>query len=131
MENNNEEYNQIMIKLAKKQLMYQRISAGCILGMLIVMVWIATSVLPQITYTVEHLNEIATKADSSLSHVDTMIDGIIKATDNMNKLVEENAEDITSATKSMSEIDFQGLNQAIKDLQDAVGPVANFFNKFR
>ena len=31
----------------------------------------------------------------------------------------------------MTKVDFDGLNKAIKDLQDAVSPVANFFNKFR
>ena len=47
------------------------------------------------------------------------------------KLLDSNATEMTEAVKSISEIDFDGLNKAIKDLQDAVGPMATFMNKFR
>ena len=34
-------------------------------------------------------------------------------------------------TPKMNDIDFEGLNKAIQDLQDAVGPFATFMNKFK
>ena len=138
MSDNLQESSEMLYKLVKKQLFYQRIATGCIAGVLLVVIIVAAVLIPRINDTIDHVNEtiaqvkvVATNAEKSLENVDVMIDGIIKATDNMNTLVEENAEEITKSTKSMSEIDFDGLNQAIKDLQDAVGPVATFFNKFR
>ena len=43
----------------------------------------------------------------------------------------ENSEALTQTVNDMSNIDFEGLNTAIKDLQDTVGPFASFFGKFR
>lgn len=138
MSENLQESNEMLYKLVKKQLFYQRIATGCIAGVLLVVIIVAAVVIPKVNHTIGHVNEaiaqvntVATKAEKSLENVDVMIDGIIKATDNMNSLVEENADEITEATKNMSEIDFDGLNEAIKDLQDTVGPLASFFNKFK
>ncbi len=50
---------------------------------------------------------------------------------NFDKLLSENSKELTESIKEISEIDFDGLNKAIKDLQDAVGPMASFMNKFR
>ena len=47
----------------------------------------------------------------------------------MNKLVDDNGSNLAAAVKSLSEIDFEGLNKAITDLQDAVGPMASLMKK--
>jgi methyl-accepting chemotaxis protein len=138
MNENNQESNEKLYDLVKKQLFYQRISTCCIAGILLVAIIVAVVMVPKVNKTVDHVNEaiaqvntVANKAEKSLENVDVMVEGIIKATDNMNSLVEENAEEITQATKSMSEIDFEGLNKAISDLQTAVAPLVTFFSKFR
>ena len=41
------------------------------------------------------------------------------------------AKKMSPLVNALTEIDFDGLNQAIKDLQDAVGPLASFMSKFR
>ena len=82
------------------------------------------------TEETEQEMDTAIKAQASLVKVDEMTEGLNEASKNLNKLVDENAEIMTDAVKSISEIDFEGLNQAITDLQGAVGPLANFFGRF-
>ena len=53
------------------------------------------------------------------------------ASKNLNQLVGDNSEALNEAITNMANVDYDGLNKAIKDLQDTVGPMANFFSKFR
>ncbi|MCR5558224.1 MAG: hypothetical protein K6F75_11800 [Butyrivibrio sp.] len=120
-----------LIKIAKKQLFFQRLSAICIAIMMLSVVFAVMKILPQIETTLSHVNDVAVKAQDSLAQVDVMTDELVKTTANLNKLVDDNAEELTNAVKSISEIDFEGLNKAITDLQGAVGPVSSFFGRFR
>ncbi len=117
--------------LSKKNLFYRKISTCCLAGMLAVLVLCMLIVVPKVSTTLSHINSVATKAEESLKNVDTMSESILKASENMNKLVDDNGANLAGAVKSLSEIDFEGLNKAITDLQDAVGPMATFMNKFR
>ena len=115
--------------LSKKRLFYQKISTCCIAGMLAVLIICVLIVIPKVSTTLSHINSVATKAETSIESIDKMTDSILKASENMNKLVDDNGENLAAAVKSLSEIDFEGLNKAISDLQDAVGPMAAFMKK--
>ncbi len=117
--------------LLKKQLFWQRISAVIFAGILGVMIYSAATIIPAATSALVRANEVATDVENSLDNIDKMVAEMTDATVNLNKLVQDNSDTITGAVKELSEIDFDGLNKAIKDLQDAVGPVASFFKKFR
>lgn len=120
-----------LVKIAKKQLFFQRISACCMIVIALCVLFAVMKVVPMVQTTLEHINDTAIKAQESLVQVDEMTAGLNEASKNLNKLVDENAEVMTDAVKSISEIDFEGLNQAITDLQGAVGPLANFFGRFK
>ena len=60
-----------------------------------------------------------------------MTKGITSATDSLNELVAGNSASLTEAVTSLSRIDFDGLNKAITDLQDAAGPMAALMKRFR
>ena len=49
----------------------------------------------------------------------------------LNGFVTDNAQTLTDAATDISNIDFEGLNGAIRDLQDAVGPFAKMMNRFK
>ncbi|SFU58632.1 hypothetical protein [Butyrivibrio sp. INlla21] len=115
--------------LSKKRLFYQKISTCCIAGMLAVLLICVLIVIPKVSTTLSHINSVATKAETSIESIDKMTDSILKASENMNKLVDDNGENLAAAVKSLSEIDFEGLNKAITDLQDAVGPLASLMKK--
>ncbi len=117
--------------LTKKKLFWQRISACCVGVIAAVVLGFAMIVIPQIEVTLNHINDTAVQAQDTLTEAQTMVEGITDASNNFNDLLNKNGDGLTSAVKSLTEIDFDGLNQAIKDLQDAVGPLASFMSKFR
>jgi predicted PurR-regulated permease PerM len=66
------------------------------------------------------LDNLAADADSSLEGIDEMVQ-------NINKLVVDNAEALDETISKMNEIDFDQLNQAIKDLANVIAPLASLF----
>lgn len=117
--------------LTKKKLFWQKISTCCIAAITGIVLVTMVIVIPQLEATLNHINDTAIKAQDSLNEANTMITSITEASENFDSLVAKNGEGLTSAVESMSKIDFEGLNEAIKDLQDAIGPLAAFMSKFR
>ncbi|SFC43813.1 hypothetical protein [Butyrivibrio sp. YAB3001] len=122
--------NDELVKIAKKQLFFNRISALCMAGMLAVLIVVVVILVPKVETTLGHINSVAQNVESSLDDINVMVKSITDSSENLNKLVDQNAQELTDAVTSISEIDFEGLNKAIQDLQDAVGPLASFFKKF-
>ena len=131
MENNNVNDNAEMLKVDKKHLFWQRLSALAVVATFLVVLVVAMILVPQVTTTLGNINKVAGDVEDALVDVDTMVLEMTDASKNLNQLVEDNSEALTEAVTNMSNIDFDGLNTAIKDLQDTVRPMANFFNKFR
>jgi hypothetical protein len=117
--------------LTKKKLFWQKISTCFIAAIAGIVLVTMVIVIPQLEATLNHINDTAIKAQDSLNEANTMITSITEASENFDSLVAKNGEGLTSAVESMSKIDFEGLNEAIKDLQDAIGPLAAFMSKFR
>ena len=67
----------------------------------------------------------------TIDEIDTMVAEMTTASTNLNKLVDDNSQALTDAINNIAGIDFEGLNKAIKDLKDTVGPMASFFGRFR
>ncbi len=118
-------------KFSQKQVVWQRLSSLCILGALICIVVVLFIVVPRVLETLDHINSVAAKVETSLENVDVMVNEMTDASKNLNQLVGENSTSLTDAIDKMAGVDYDGLNQAIQDLQDAVGPMASFFNRFR
>ena len=70
-------------------------------------------------------------ANQALSEVSEMSSEITGVSTQLSEFITENAQTLSDAATDISEIDFEGLNQAIQDLQDAVGPFANLMNGFK
>ena len=123
--------NAEMLKVDKKHLFWQRLSALAVVATFLVVLVVAMILVPQVLATLDNINRVAKDAESAVANVDTMVLEMTDASKNLNKLVGENSEALTEAVTNMADIDFEGLNKAIGDLQDTVGPMASFFNKFR
>ena len=117
-------------KIAKKQLLYQRVSALCFAGMFVVVLIAVLIVVPKVSVTLTHINDTAVKAQESLAKVDQMTASMEKASKELNDLVDQNGESLGAAIKSMTEVDYEGLNQAIQDLKNTIGPMADFMSVF-
>ena len=124
--------------MEKQTLKWQRISAYGSIGIFVVIAISMLILVPRVftaisvaTSTIEHIDTIVTEADKTLDDVNAMVGEITTASKNINKIVDENGQDITDAVDKMSGIDFEGLNDAINDLKNTVGPMASFFSRFR
>ena len=123
--------NAEMLKVDKKHLFWQRLSAMAVVATFLVVLVVAMILVPQVLATLDNINRVAKDAESAVANVDTMVLEMTDASKNLNQLVGDNSEALNEAITNMANVDYDGLNKAIKDLQDTVGPMANFFSKFR
>lgn len=123
--------NAEMLKVDKKHLFWQRLSALAVVATFLVVLVVAMVLVPQVTATLGNINKVAKDAEEAIASVDTMVLEMTDASKNLNQLVGDNSEALNEAITNMANVDYDGLNKAIKDLQDTVGPMASFFSKFR
>ena len=116
---------------SRKNTFWQRICALCVAGMLAVLVFVVAVLLPKVNTTLAQVDELTLQATDAVGEVDTMVRSITSTSEQLSKLVEDNTQPLTDAVEKLGSIDFDGLNVAIQDLQDAVGPIAQMFNVFR
>ena len=114
---------------AKKQYRMSLISAGANVMVLGLVVFLILTLLPKINSTFENLNAVMENVETiteELSAVD--IEGMV---DNIDGLVAGSSESLSQAMKKINAIDIEKLNDAIRNLNDAVEPMARFANMFK
>lgn len=123
---------------SEKQLFYARvrtlisvITALALLCALVVVVPAVLSTVARADAVIAQASGTITLADEAIQGITEMSGAITEMGQNMDDFITENAEAVSSIMKEIEEVDFEGLNKAIKDLGDVVEPFANFFNKFR
>lgn len=133
-----ESYLEELVKNSKKQLFYDRIKTLAALIIAAGMIYCAIIVLPSFMNTVQHANEVMaqvsdtiTLANEAIESITEMSESITDMGDNMDTFITDNEETVSEVMKKLEEVDFEGLNKAIKDLGDVVEPFANFFGKFK
>ncbi|WP_026510476.1 MULTISPECIES: hypothetical protein [unclassified Butyrivibrio] len=133
----NEELLKKIAENTSKSLKYHRISAFCLIGILCVVLVSAYIVVPKAASTLNAIDaaarsseETLSNASATLAEVNEMADSVTKTSDEISTFVNDNRDMMMESLDKMSQIDFDGLNQAIKDLQDAVGPFAKFMKSF-
>lgn len=122
---------QLPSMIERKILFWQRISAFGIIGVCMVALVTAIILVPKISETLANVDEATAQVETTVDGINSMTAELKDASTNVNKLLGENSEAMAEALKKVSEIDYEGLNKAIKDLQDAVGPLASFLGRFR
>ncbi len=124
-----EEVMKALLKNSKRQVFYSRLAA-IFTGVLMVAVVISlVRVVPKFLVTMENANIILVNAQKTLEDIETMSTSITQTSEDLNKLVGDNAESLSASVQKLSEVDFESINQATRDLQDAVGPLADAMNK--
>ncbi len=126
-----------LLEWEKKEAKYAKRTSMLLGALVLIFLVVAVIIVPKAVTVLENTNEAVVTAQKSLDKIDTqldsiqtMTDSITKTSDNMNTMVEDNAEQLTEAVKKMQSIDFEGLNQAIEDLQTAVKPMAKMMKAF-
>lgn len=121
-----------------RSLRLQRLSTVLVLLILSMILFSVFMVVPKVVSTLREVEkaaitveEAASKAQTTIDEIDKMAGSLTTTGDGINSLINENGDKLTQSLDKMSQIDFDGLNQGIKDLQDAIGPFANLMNGFR
>ena len=133
-----------ILEADKNEVKYAKRAAFFMTGLFVIFLVAAVIIVPKVVETLSHVNtaviaagETLKGADDTLQsvneaieNINTMSASITDTSENMNAMLTDNAQALTDAVDKMNAIDFDTLNKAIKDLHDAVGPFANFMNKF-
>lgn len=136
MEENKElmDYVKEIRDLNKKRVFWNRLSVILLAVLVISMV----SLLPIINKTLNNANtaldtavEALNQAESIMGELNGTIDTMEAALSSVTKLADDSSKQLSTAFTNINSIDFEGLNDAIKDLGDVVEPLSNFFKKFR
>ncbi len=127
-----------LLEKTQKQLFYTKILAGAAGGMFLILLIAAllvvpkaVSVLTQAEAVMADAQGLLETADTAISNISAMSDEVTQVSKSLNGFVTDNAQTLTDAATDISNIDFEGLNGAIRDLQDAVGPFARMMNRFK
>ena len=126
-----------LLEFEKREAKYQKITSILIFCLVLIMGIVSAMIVPVAVQTLTTANSTIVMAQDALSKItteldsiNTMVDSITQTSNNMNQIVETNSEDLTNAVKSLSTVDFEGLNQAISDLQTSVGGFAKVARLF-
>ncbi len=110
------------------------ITAGCLLVLILCLAVAGLYYVPKINASLKNLDKLTSQIDSVNSAVDSLIiasNELKKVNfEDINALVDESRKSVASANKKIEDIDIDTLNEAIKNLNDTVGPLAEFFNVF-
>ncbi len=108
-----------------------------ILIAVIVMVPATLMLFNKVTQTVDKANgaidditATVQRAETTLDGIDEMTESASQAASNMNQLVEENSKTLNESIKALSEVDYEGLNEAINDLKSTASSMAEVMSVF-
>ena len=120
-----------------KQILYKKIELVCVILCAVALLITAIRIVPRtvklvdtLQMSADRLDATIDKADKAMEDVSSMAGTVDEIGEEIGTIVGENGDSLTETMKQLSEIDFEGLNQGIQDLQDAVGPLANFMKRF-
>ena len=127
-----EKANRKQVAYARLQFVFSVIAAICCILLLLA----GVKVLPQ-------LQEVALQAETVLTNLETvttelaqadligMVENVDALVTNVDGLVGTSQEGVEQTMAKINAIDFDALNDAIKDLSDVIEPIAKFFNTFK
>lgn len=129
----------------KKEVKYAKAAAFFTFGLFAVMLAAVVILVPKVVETLSSINKTAISveqtiteaanaienAEQTIKNIDAMSGSLTTTSDTMNQMLVENSENLAEAVDKMNKVDFDSLNQAIKDLEDAVGPFARLMNRLK
>lgn len=132
-----QEIPQKLLSIEKKQYRVLKImmaanivlAAAIVIALLVVIPKVVT-VADEAQSTMTEIQKLSDSAGKSLEGIDDTITTANKTIKDAGKLLEDNAEAVEDALTNINEIDFESLNKAIRDLAQAVEPLAKLGSVF-
>lgn len=110
--------------LLRKQLFYTRLLALAGIAIAVITLVFVLTILPGVTGVLEQASETLLLVDQTLEDFGQM-------SQNVDALAESGGEAIEQLMEKVEQMDIEGLNDAISDLNDVIKPLADFFGNFR
>ncbi len=110
--------------LLRKQLFYTRLLALAGIAIAVITLAFVLTILPGVTGVLEQASETLLLVDQTLEDFGQM-------SQNVDALAESGGEAIEQLMGKVEQMDIEGLNDAISDLNDVIKPLADFFGNFR
>ena len=127
-----------LLKNSEKQLFYTRVTSLFAMVLVAAVIICLVMVVPKLLDTVTNVNNVMAQVTETIELADTAIESVTEMSksitamgNNMDTFITDNSKSVEDVMKKLEQIDFEGLNSAIKDLGDVVEPFANFFGKFK
>lgn len=122
MENqeNMQDIQEEQLRLMKKQLFYSRLTAVTAIVLVLVFAVTLITVTPKLNQVLGNLQEIS----SDLKEED-----VREMVQNINRLAETSQSSVEEATEKLNQVDFDSLNEAIRDLNNVISPLAKLLGK--
>lgn len=118
-----EENSRKQLKFARIQCLFSVICAVCCVILLVIVL----QFLPQIEAMMVHAEAILSDLEVISAEMAKL--DLAQMVENINSLVSTSQTGVEEALEKINEIDFEALNQAVKDLSDVVKPMADFVKK--
>ena len=127
-----EKANRKQVAYARMQFLFSAVAAVCCAMLL----FSGMKILPQ-------LQKAAVQAETVLSNLETvttelaqadlsgMVENVDALVNNVDGLVGTSQTAVEQTMTKINAVDFDALNEAIKDLSDVIEPIAKFFNNFK
>lgn len=127
-----EKANRKQVAYARLQFIFSVIAAICCILLLLA----GVKVLPQLQEAVLQAETVLTNLETvttDLAQADLigMVENVDALVTNVDGLVGTSQEGVEQTMAKINAIDFDALNDAIKDLSDVIEPIAKFFNTFK
>ncbi len=119
---NTEELLRQLLAYQKKEVRHTRLAA--FINLLLVL-----GVLAALFLVVPRVLKLADGVEASLGEVNRLAASAETLIDNANTMVSENTDAVTETIQKLNEVDFDALNTAIHNLDDAVRPLAELARK--
>ena len=127
-----EQTNKKQVFYARLQFLFTVVAALCC----VVLLLSGMSVLPKLQETAVQAEAVLTNLETvttELANVDlnSMVQNVDTLVTDVDGLVGTSQVGVEQAMEKLNAIDFDALNEAIKDLSDVIDPIARFFNKYK
>ena len=126
-----EEENAKQRAYLKKQLFYTKIFAGAMVLILVFVIMVVCTLLPQLMNTLNSATATLEKASITLDEVAAAVEDATDIMTDVDSLVTDSQTTMTTALDKINGIDIEGLNGAITDLEDVVESMAKLMNTLK
>ena len=127
-----EKANRKQVTYARLQFIFSVVAAVCCMALLLS----GMKVLPRLQETAAQAEVVLSNlervtSELAESNLSSMVENVDALVGNVDGLVTTSQSGVEQTMEKINAIDFEALNDAIKDLSDVIEPIAKFFNTFK